>query len=99
MSATAVPNTRLSPFRNLSLATWMLIAILAGLVLGYLAPDVARQTAILSTIFLRLIKSIIAPVMFGVLSLPSPAQAHCETSDASDGRAFSTSSPSPRSPC
>ena len=53
--------------RNLSLATWMLIAILAGLALGFLAPDVARQTAILSTIFLRLIKSIIAPVMFGVL--------------------------------
>ena len=57
----------LSRLRNLSLATWMLIAILAGLALGFLAPDVVRQTAILSTIFLRLIKSIIAPVMFGVL--------------------------------
>ena len=57
----------LDRFRNLSLANWMFIAILAGLALGYLAPDVARQTAIVSTIFLRLIKSIIAPVMFGVL--------------------------------
>lgn len=36
--------------RNLSLATWMLIAIVAGIALGSLAPDVARQTAILSTI-------------------------------------------------
>ena len=57
----------LDRFRNLSLSTWMFIAILAGLALGYLAPDVARQTAILSSIFLRLIKSIIAPIMFGVL--------------------------------
>ena len=53
--------------RNLSLAAWMLIAILAGVALGYLAPETARRAEIISTIFLRLIKSIIAPVMFGVL--------------------------------
>ena len=85
--------------RNLSLATWMLIAIVAGIALGSLAPDVARQTAILSTIFLRLIKSIIAPVMFGVLVTAVTGREHCATLAGWDGRASSTSRRSLRSPC
>jgi len=53
--------------RRLSLAAWMLIAIAAGLAVGFLAPDVARRFEIASNIFLRLIRSVIAPVLFGVL--------------------------------
>ena len=78
--------------RNLSLATWMLIAILAGLALGYLAPGVARQTGILSTIFLRLIKSIIAPIMFGVLVTAVTGAGTLRDIGTWDGRAFFTSS-------
>jgi len=39
----------------------------AGVALGGLAPGVARQLGVLSTIFLRLIRSIIAPLIFGTL--------------------------------
>jgi proton glutamate symport protein len=39
----------------------------AGIVLGVAAPDVARQMAPVSNIFLRLIKSIIAPLLFATL--------------------------------
>lgn len=38
-----------------------------GIVCGLLAPGVARSLEVISAIFLRLIKSVIAPVLFGVL--------------------------------
>jgi len=53
--------------RQVSLAGWILIAAVAGIAIGFLHPDLARQLSLVSNIFLRLIKSIIAPVMFGVL--------------------------------
>ena len=52
---------------RLSLTSWMLLAVVAGAALGILAPDFALQLEFLSSIFLRLIQSIIAPVLFGVL--------------------------------
>ncbi|MDQ6707734.1 MAG: cation:dicarboxylase symporter family transporter, partial [Acidobacteriota bacterium] len=39
----------------------------AGIALGILAPGVAVQLAPVSNIFLRLIRSIIAPLIFGTL--------------------------------
>jgi proton glutamate symport protein len=39
----------------------------AGIALGFAAPSIAAQTAPVSNIFLRLIKSIIAPLLFGTL--------------------------------
>ncbi len=39
----------------------------AGIALGFAAPDIARQLQPVSNIFLRLIKSIIAPLLFGTL--------------------------------
>ena len=50
-----------------SLTTWILIALAAGIAFGAVAPGPAKQMAILGTIFLRLIKSIIAPLLFGTL--------------------------------
>lgn len=52
---------------RISLPWWILIAGAAGVALGFLAPEFSRESIIASNIFLRLIKSIIAPVMFGVL--------------------------------
>ncbi len=52
---------------RIPLAWWILIAGIFGTGLGFAAPDFARQSAFLSNIFLRLIQSIIAPVLFGVL--------------------------------
>ncbi|MGD1092305.1 MAG: cation:dicarboxylase symporter family transporter [Bryobacteraceae bacterium] len=50
-----------------SLTTWILIALVAGIVFGVVLPGPAQQMGILGTVFLRLIKSIIAPLLFGTL--------------------------------
>jgi proton glutamate symport protein len=52
---------------GISLAQWMLIAAVGGIVFGFLAPGIAPHLKIISDIFLRLIRAIIAPVLFGVL--------------------------------
>ncbi len=50
-----------------SLTTWIFVGLLSGAELGYDAPAVAVNLQLLGTIFLRLIKVIIAPLLFGVL--------------------------------
>jgi len=45
----------------------MLLALSGGALLGWLAPDWAKELAVVSNVFLQLIKSIIAPVLFAVL--------------------------------
>jgi proton glutamate symport protein len=45
----------------------MLFAAGGGVVFGLLAPEIAVQLKFISDIFLRLIRAIIAPVLFGVL--------------------------------
>jgi proton glutamate symport protein len=51
----------------LSLTAWIFIGMAVGLLLGIFAPSFAVQLAPISNIFLRLIKSIIAPLIFGAL--------------------------------
>lgn len=53
--------------KRISLTTWIIIALVAGIAFGAVAPKQAVALAILGTIFLRLIKSIIAPLLFGTL--------------------------------
>jgi len=53
--------------RRLSLTAWIFIGMAAGVALGALAPGVARHAGPVSAIFLRLIRSIIAPLIFGTL--------------------------------
>jgi proton glutamate symport protein len=50
-----------------SLTSWIFVGLLAGAEFGYDWPSVAVNLQILGTIFLRLIKVIIAPLLFGVL--------------------------------
>jgi proton glutamate symport protein len=50
-----------------SLTTWIFVGLLAGAELGHDVPAVAVNLQLLGTIFLRLIKVIIAPLLFGVL--------------------------------
>jgi len=50
-----------------SLTAWILFAMLAGAVFGHDMPAIAAHLDVLSLIFLRLIKTIIAPLIFGTL--------------------------------
>jgi len=52
---------------SFSLTTWIVIGLVAGVVFGGLFPVQATGMAILGSIFLRLIKSIVAPLLFGTL--------------------------------
>lgn len=53
--------------RNRTLTQWILVAMVAGIWLGWAYPDVAVSTKPAATVFLRMIKSIIAPLLFGTL--------------------------------
>lgn len=53
--------------KKLSLTSWIFIAMAAGIAAGHFFPEFGKDTAFLSTIFLRLIKSIIAPLLFATL--------------------------------
>jgi proton glutamate symport protein len=50
-----------------SLSVWILIALVAGIGFGAAFPGPAKEFGLLGTIFLRLIKSIIAPLLFATL--------------------------------
>src|SRR3954462_2468100 len=53
--------------KRLSLSNWIFLSMAVGVALGVWAPGVAVQLAPVSNVFLRLIKSIIAPLLFGTL--------------------------------
>jgi len=53
--------------KSISLTKWILITMALGVIIGWLAPDFAVKLKPLSTIFLRMIKSIIVPIIFGTL--------------------------------
>ena len=50
-----------------SLTTWILVSMLVGVEIGLNFPVFAQNLAVLSKIFLRLIKTIIAPILFATL--------------------------------
>jgi proton glutamate symport protein len=54
-------------FRKKSLTTWILVCMVAGAEFGYDVPSVAKNLQVFSDIFLRLIKTIIAPLLFSTL--------------------------------
>jgi proton glutamate symport protein len=57
----------LSRVRRLSLTWWIFIGMGCGILLGELAPGFAAQLKPLSTVFLRMIKSVVTPIIFGTL--------------------------------
>lgn len=50
-----------------SLTTWILLSMIVGAEIGHDWPSVAEHARLMSQIFLRLIKTIIAPLIFGTL--------------------------------
>ncbi len=53
--------------RRLSLTQWILIAMVLGTLAGWAFPQASQELKPLSTIFLRMIKSLIAPLIFATL--------------------------------
>lgn len=53
--------------RKKSLTTWILVCMVAGAEFGYDVPAVAKKLQVLSDIFLRMVKTIIAPLLFSTL--------------------------------
>jgi proton glutamate symport protein len=53
--------------KRLSLTAWIFIGMAAGVALGVWTPGFAKHLAPLSTVFLRLIRSVVAPLLFGTL--------------------------------
>jgi proton glutamate symport protein len=56
-----------SSVRRISLTKWILIFMVVGVLVGWLNPDLGTSLKPLSTVFLRLIKSIVVPIIFGSL--------------------------------
>jgi proton glutamate symport protein len=62
--------------RRITLSQWIVISMIVGVALGWLFPDAARDAHggwaatdlnVLSTVFLRMIKSLIVPLLFATL--------------------------------
>ena len=53
--------------KNISLTKWIIISMVIGATLGALFPELSQNIRIISNVFLRMIKSIIVPLLFGTL--------------------------------
>ena len=53
--------------KKLSLTSWIFIALVLGILIGVFFPEFAKHLAPISNIFLRLIRSIVGPLLFGTL--------------------------------
>jgi proton glutamate symport protein len=53
--------------KRLSLTSWIFIGMAAGVLLGVVRPDIAKQLGPAANVFLRLIRSIVAPLVFATL--------------------------------
>src|SRR6476620_848032 len=63
-------------FRRISLSKWIIIAMVIGIIVGWAFPESARESHggwaatdlnVLSSVFLRMIKSLIVPLLFATL--------------------------------
>jgi len=62
--------------RRKSLTTWIVVSMFLGCEIGFSFPEVALKLDVLSSIFLRLIKTIIAPLLFATLVVGIAAHAN-----------------------
>lgn len=53
--------------KRFSLTSWIFVALIVGVLLGIFFPHFAQALSPISNIFLRLIKSIVGPLLFGTL--------------------------------
>src|SRR5262245_22279390 len=53
--------------RRISLTHWILISMLLGIAAGVVAPKASQELRIVSTLFLKMIKCILVPLVFSTL--------------------------------
>ncbi|NOT62616.1 MAG: dicarboxylate/amino acid:cation symporter [Acidobacteria bacterium] len=53
--------------KKINLTGWIILGMVCGIAAGLLAPNVARELTPLGNIFLRAVKAIMAPLIFGAL--------------------------------
>jgi Na+/H+-dicarboxylate symporter len=53
--------------KKISLTSWIFIGLVAGILIGVFSPELAKHLAPISNVFLRLIQSIVGPLLFGTL--------------------------------
>jgi proton glutamate symport protein len=53
--------------KRVSLTSWIFLALVIGILLGIFTPGFAKALSPVSNIFLRLVKSIVGPLLFGTL--------------------------------
>src|SRR6476661_7147788 len=53
--------------KKISLTHWIFIAMVIGIALGFFLPQWAPGYKVVSNLYLRMIKCIIAPILFGTL--------------------------------
>lgn len=54
-------------YKRKSITTWIVVSMFLGIEIGFSFPTIAKELNVLSSIFLRLIKTIIAPLLFATL--------------------------------
>jgi proton glutamate symport protein len=74
--------------KRISLTAWILIGLVAGIAFGATFPAAAKQLGLLGTVFLRLIKSIIAPLIFGTLVVGIAGTGNAKTMGRIGGKAI-----------
>ncbi len=63
----AIAGLFLYGFQKRSLTTWILISMVVGAEIGHDYPEVGMKLQVLSKVFLKMIKTIIAPLLFATL--------------------------------
>ena len=53
--------------KKISLTQWIMIAMIIGVLVGHFAPEFSQNVKVISNIFLKMIKSIIVPLLFSTL--------------------------------
>lgn len=75
-------------YRNNSLTTWILLSMVIGMAVGYDFPKVGSNLEILSKIFIQLIKTVIAPLLFGTLVAGIAGQSNSKQVGRMSAKAF-----------
>ncbi|MEQ1692348.1 MAG: cation:dicarboxylase symporter family transporter [Gemmatimonas sp.] len=63
----STPTSASRGFLGISSSQWILISMVVGILIGWLAPDFAPNLKPFANIFLRMIKSLIVPLLFSTL--------------------------------